>query len=181
VQYDLLTPVRTDLSGEIAMDPWMSEALLEARASFREGGAPVGAVLVQAGAVIGRGRNRLYQTGDPTTHAEMEAYRDAGRRFGGKDVPERMDALLAGCDIYTTAVPCEMCAGTILRFAGSRVVIGEAATYQLPDTVEFLRCRGIEVTVLGEPECISLVEQYLRRFPKRRPQWVALPHQVSRG
>jgi cytosine deaminase len=162
------------------MDPWMNEALSEARAGLAEGGAPVGAVLVKAGAVVGRGRNRLYQTGDPTTHAEMEAYRDAGRRFGGKDIPERMDVLLAGCDVYTTAVPCEMCAGTILRFAATRVIIGEAATYQQPDTVEFLHRQGIEVAVLGEPECISLVEQYLRRYPERRPRWVALPRRIVR-
>jgi cytosine deaminase len=160
------------------MDPWMSEALSEARASVAEGGAPVGAVLVRSGAVVGRGRNRLYQTGDPTAHAEMEAYRDAGSRLGG-NIPEQVDEFLAGCDIYTTAVPCEMCAGTILRFAASRVIIGEATTYPQPNTVEFLRRQGIEVAVLSEPACISSVEEYLRRYPERRRRWVALPRWIS--
>lgn len=174
-----LLPLQAHLNnGEELVDPWMSEALLEARASVAEGGAPVGAVLLRSGAVVGRGRNRLYQTGDPTAHAEMEAYRDGGRRLGG-NIPEQVDALLAGCDLYTTAVPCEMCAGAILRFAASRVIIGEAATYPQPNTVEFLRRHGIEVAVLSEPECISLVEEYLRRYPERRPRWVAQPRGIA--
>ena len=108
------------------MDPWMKEAVLEARASLDEGGSPVGAVLVKDGAVLGRGRNRLYQTGDPTTHAEMEAYRDAALRLGGKQIPDDVEARLAGCVVYTTAVPCEMCAGAIVLARIPRVVYGTA-------------------------------------------------------
>jgi cytosine/creatinine deaminase len=159
----------TDLWVEL-MDPWMAEAISEARAGFAEGGAPVGAVLVKTGAIVGRGRNRLYQTGDPTTHAEMEAYRDAAVRAEGKQIPEEVDVHLAGCAVYTTAAPCEMCAGTLIRFAATHV--GETTTYPAPGTIEFMRRQGIHVVVLEVAECIRLVEQYFRRYPERQHRWV---------
>jgi creatinine deaminase len=155
------------------MDPWMKEAVLEARASLDEGGSPVGAVLVKDGVVIGRGRNRLYQTGDPTTHAEMEAYRDAALRLGGKQQPDSVEAKLAGCVVYTTAVPCEMCAGAIVRFAAAQVVVAEATTYPPPATGEYFQGLGIGMAVLEAQECIDLVEQYFSRHPNRRLAWVA--------
>ena len=155
------------------MDHWMAEAILEARVGFAEGGAPVGAVLVKSGGIIGRGRNRLYQSGDPTTHAEMEAYRDAAVRAEGKQKPEDVDLHLAECIVYTTAAPCEMCAGTIIRFAATQVVVGEATTYPISGTIEFMRYQGIQVVVLELAECIRLVEDYFQRYPERQRGWIA--------
>jgi len=153
------------------MDIWMAEAISEARAGLAEGGQPVGAVLVKSGAILGRGRNRLYQSGDPTTHAEMEAYRDAAVRAGGKQNPEDADSHLAECTVYTTATPCEMCAGTIIRFAATCVIIGEATTYPASGTIELMRRQGIQVVVLETTDCIGLVEQYFQRYPERQLQW----------
>jgi cytosine deaminase len=47
-----------------------------------EGGLPIGSVLVdsQTEKIISAGHNLRVQTGDPTAHAEMVAFRKAGRR-----------------------------------------------------------------------------------------------------
>lgn len=89
---------------------FMAEALAEARISLAAKGGPIGAVLVKDGSVIGRGHNRLYQTGDPTSHAEMEAYRNAARGLAGRLAPEAIEGSLARGIVCTTAMPCEMCA-----------------------------------------------------------------------
>ena len=150
------------------MDEFMAEALAEAQAGFEEGGSPIGAVLVKQGEIIGRGRNVLMQRGDPTGHAEMEAYRDAARRAAETHAPREIDGLLRDGDMYTTMMPCEMCSGAIIRFSAKRVVVGETTTYIDSGTRLFMERQGIEVSVLQSAECIALVELYLRRHPERR-------------
>ena len=49
----------------------MQAAIAEALESLKEGGLPIGSVLVKQGKVIGRGHNRRVQDGDPITHAEV--------------------------------------------------------------------------------------------------------------
>ncbi|EHM10183.1 cytosine/adenosine deaminase [Thermanaerovibrio velox DSM 12556] len=85
----------------------MEEALSEARAAFEAGDVPVGAVIVVAGRVVGRGRNVREVDQDPLGHAEMVAIRDACSRLGRW----RLD----GASIYVTLEPCVMCAGAILQ------------------------------------------------------------------
>ncbi len=153
------------------MDEFMEAAFAEAKASFEEGGQPIGAVLVKDGRVLGRGRNRLSQSGDATSHAEMEAYRDASRRAA--KTPERIDKLLGGGIVYTTMMPCIMCSGAIIRFAAARVMVAETVSYSMPDTVDFLERHGIEVTLGHTPECIDLVEAYYALHPDIRAAWAA--------
>lgn len=150
------------------MNPFMAAALEEARSSVKAGGAPIGSVLVKNGVVIGRGHNTLYQTGDPTAHAEMEAYRDTARRGSDTHGPGEVEALLEGGEVYTTMMPCEMCAGAIIRFGARRVVVGETSSYAPAATRPLMERQGIEVAVLDDPECIALVEDYVRRHPERR-------------
>lgn len=150
------------------MNPFMAAALEEAKAGFEAGGAPVGCVLVRHGEIVGRGRNRLFQDGDPTAHAELEAYRDAAARAAGRRAPEELDAYLQSAEVYTTMMPCAMCAGAIIHFAARRVVVGETTTYAPANTRPLLERQRIEVVVLEEPECIALVEAYQRRRSERR-------------
>lgn len=150
------------------MNPFMAEALAEARAGLQAGGAPIGSILVKDGRVIGRGHNTVFQTGDPTAHAEMQAYRNAAAEAAATHDRDEVEALIAGGEVYTTMMPCEMCAGAIIRFAARRVIVGEATTYAPADTKRLLERQGIEVVVLEEPSCIALVEDYLRRHPERR-------------
>jgi cytosine deaminase len=133
---------------------FMAQALAQAQAGFEEGGVPVGAVLVGAeGRLLGAGRNRRVQQGDPIAHGEMDCLRQVGRRPS-----------YAGTTIYTTLTPCMMCAGTIVQFGISRVVIGENRSFA--GNEDFLRGRGVRVTVLDDPACHALMQ----RFQAERPE-----------
>lgn len=143
------------------MDEHMTAALEEARASMAEGGYPIGSVLVRDGEIIGRGRNRFLQTGDPTSHAEMEAIRNAAKNAGGD-----VDALLKGATVYTTMMPCEMCAGAIIRFGIARVIVAETQTYSDAGTETLMTRQDVRVEVLEDPECMAVVEEYVKAFPE---------------
>lgn len=151
---------------------FMAQAMDEARASIAEGGSPIGAVLVKDGTVLGRGRNRLFQDGDPTSHAEMEAYRNAARRLAETHDRLAAEDAISGGTVYTTAMPCEMCAGAIIRFNAVRVVVGETASHPPPATRPLMERQGIEVAVLDDAQCTALVEDYLAVHPDRREQWL---------
>ena len=94
----------------------MEEALRLAREAAEAGEVPVGAVVTQNGAVIGRGRNRREESGDVAAHAEIEAIRDAAKSKG--------DWRLSDCELYVTLEPCAMCCGAILHARLLRVVFG---------------------------------------------------------
>jgi len=95
---------------------WMKEALREARLAFDEGEVPVGAVLVQEGKIIARGRNRVEAMRDPTAHAEMIALREAA------SLQKRWR--LTGLTLYCTLEPCAMCAGAMFSARIDRLVYG---------------------------------------------------------
>ncbi|MCZ6663757.1 MAG: deaminase, partial [Gammaproteobacteria bacterium] len=93
---------------------------------------------------------------------------DAASRAAATHAPGEIGDLLNGGTMYTTMMPCEMCAGAIIRFAAGRVVVGETKTYVDSGTQLLMERQGIEVTVLQSLECVALVEMYLRRYPERR-------------
>ena len=97
-------------------ETFMRAALAEARKAREHGEVPVGAVVTREGEVVGRGGNRVRETGDPTAHAEVAAIRSAARRLG--------NYRLTGCDLFVTVEPCLMCAGTLLHARIRRLVYG---------------------------------------------------------
>lgn len=131
---------------------FLDMALDEARRGRAEGGVPVGAVLVRGGAVIGRGRNRRVQDGNPILHGEMAAIAAAGRQ------PTYRDTTL-----YTTLAPCFMCTGTIVQFGIRRVVIGEDVNFA--GFADVLRSRGVEVVVADCTACRALMSDFVRDEP----------------
>ena len=135
------------------MDPFMAAAIEETRLGAAEGGIPIGAVLVQDGRIIGRGRNRRVQDDDPITHAETDCLRNAGRR-----------ASYRGTTVYSTLMPCYMCAGTAVQFAVAKVVAGEFETFAGART--FMESHGIEVVDLDLAECKALMADFIRRHPE---------------
>ena len=100
---------------------FMEMAFDEARKGSESGqGGPFGAVVVKNGEVIGRGHNTVLSSNDPTSHAEINAIRDACARLGSFQ--------LEGCELYTTCEPCPMCLGAVywarpevVYFSASRV------------------------------------------------------------
>ncbi len=131
---------------------FMRAAYGEAKAGYDEGGLPIGAVMVEDGRIVGRGRNRRVQDGDPIAHGEMDCLRNAGRR-------SRYDRVT----LYTTLSPCMMCAGAILQFGVGRVVIGEARNF--PGNPEFLRRNGVEVVLLDDADCAALMRRFIAEKP----------------
>ena len=97
-------------------DAWMEEALALAREAAEAGEVPVGAVIVRSGRIIGRGRNRMRETGDPRAHAEIEAITSVRESTGS--------ARLDGDTLYVTLEPCPQCAGAIVLTRVGRVVFG---------------------------------------------------------
>lgn len=111
------TPPASALHSLLADDRrWMALALAEAETAAAEGEVPVGAVVVRAGEVVGRGRNAVERLGDPTAHAEIVALRAACVAIGNK--------YLEGCTLYVTLEPCPMCAGALVWAKLPRLVFG---------------------------------------------------------
>ena len=137
------------------MDSYMRAAIEEARQGLLEGGIPIGSVLVYQDRIIGRGHTRRVQQGSTVLHGEMDALENAGRQPA---------AVYGNSTIYTTLSPCSMCSGAILLYGIPRVVIGENKTFTGEE--ELLRSRGVEVTILQEPECIKLMEDFIAANPK---------------
>ncbi|WP_339232920.1 tRNA adenosine(34) deaminase TadA [Pseudomonas sp. FSL L8-0168] len=95
---------------------FMREALALAAQGAALGEVPVGAVLVQAGEIIGRGFNCPISGNDPSAHAEMVAIRAAAQAIS--------NYRLVGSTLYVTLEPCSMCAGLIVHSRVARVVYG---------------------------------------------------------
>jgi cytosine deaminase len=134
------------------MDPFLQAAIEEARKGLSEGGIPIGSVLIKDGQIVGRGHNQRVQKNDPMTHAETDCLRNAGRIGSYK-----------GTTLYSTLMPCYMCAGTVVQFGIKRVVVGESKTF--PGAPEFMRQHGVEVIDLQDPECISMMEKFISEKP----------------
>ena len=128
------------------MDPYMQMAIEEATATKAEGGSPFGAVLMRGDEVLGRGRNLMIQNNDPLSHGEMEAIKAAGLQESYADTV-----------LYTTAFPCLMCAGAIVRYQIPKVVIGASWEHNAPSR-EFMELHGIELLEWRLEECYQLVE-----------------------
>jgi cytosine deaminase len=136
------------------MDPFIEAAYQQALKSYREGGIPIGSVLVHRGEIVGAGHNQRIQRGSVVLHGEMDALENAGRRTA---------SFYRNSTIYTTLSPCPMCSGTILLYGIPHVVVGENQSFMGEE--EWLRSRGIEVTVLNHAACLELMQRFIRERP----------------
>jgi cytosine deaminase len=139
--------------------PWeprfLEAALAEAKQGLAEGGIPIGSVLVIDGAIVGRGHNQRVQQGSVIRHAEMDCLERAGRR---RAADYRRSVL------YSTLSPCAMCSGAVLLYRVPVVVVGENRTFRGPE--EYLRAQGVDVRVADDPECVRLMEEFIREHPE---------------
>jgi cytosine deaminase len=131
-------------------DPFLLAAIEEARAGEREGGIPIGSVLVHGGRIIGSGHNRRVQRGSAILHAEMDALERAGRHLA---------RVYRESTLYTTLSPCAMCSGAILLYGIPHVVVGENQTFLGEE--DWLRSRGVRVDVVQDATCIALMTRFI--------------------
>ena len=123
-------------------------AIGEARLSLSEGGIPIGAALFRGPDLLGGGHNRRVQLRNPILHGEMDCLQNVGRV-----------GTYAGTTMYSTLMPCYMCAGTIVQFRVPRVVVGESLTF--PGGRDFMQAHGVEVVDLEMQECAEMLHGFI--------------------
>lgn len=141
---------------QVDYNAMLQVALEEARAGFAEGGVPVGAALFTAmGELLGRGRNRRVQQGDPSAHGETDAFRAAGRQRTYRDKI-----------MVTTLAPCWYCSGLIRQFRIGTVIVGESRTFS--GGLDWLRRHGhgIQIVDLDNAECRDLMQRFIAANPE---------------
>ncbi|MFT5777202.1 MAG: creatinine deaminase [Crocinitomicaceae bacterium] len=135
------------------MDEFMRVAIDEAKKGLSEGGIPIGSALVKNGKLVASGRNKRVQEQNPILHGEMDCLNNAGRVGSYKETI-----------IYSTLMPCYMCAGTIVQFKIPKVIVGESRTF--PGAKEFMESHGVEVIDLDDTECIEMMETFIEKNPE---------------
>lgn len=132
----------------------LEAALCEARAGLAEGGIPIGAaIFTRDGRLLGAGRNRRVQHGDPSAHGETDAFRNAGRQRSYRDLV-----------MVTTLAPCWYCSGLIRQFGFRTVVVGESRTFA--GGIAWLRELGVEVVDLDFDECAGIMRDFIAAHPE---------------
>jgi cytosine/creatinine deaminase len=133
-------------------DPFMAAAVAEARQGLAEGGIPIGSVLVRDREIIGRGHNRRVQQGNPILHAEIDCLQQTGR------IGRYQETVL-----YSTLMPCYLCAGAVVQFGIKKVIAGESKTF--PGAKAFMEAHGVEVIDLDLPICKQLMQDFIQGNP----------------
>ena len=135
------------------MDQFMQAAIDQAQKSLQEGGIPIGSVLVRDGEIIGRGHNKRVQQQNPILHGEMDCLNNAGRLGSYKNTI-----------IYSTLMPCYMCAGTIVQFNIPQVIVGESRTFA--GARKFMESHGVKVIDLDLQQCVKMMEKFINEKPE---------------
>ena len=139
------------------MDEFMNVALEEARTGAAEGGIPIGAALADGNHLVATGRNRRLQSSASIMHAEINCLYNASR----KGVQS-----FRGMTMYSTLMPCHMCAGAIVQFGITRVVAGESSNFQEANGLGTLMRHGIEVVDLDLDDAKELLGRFIDENPE---------------
>lgn len=135
------------------MDVFMAAAIAEARQGLQEGGIPIGSVLVKDNQIVGKGHNRRVQQGNPILHAEIDCLQRAGRLGRYQETT-----------LYSTLMPCYLCAGAVIQFGIQKVIAGESRTF--PGARTWLESQGVEVIDLDLAECKQLMQDFIQQHPR---------------
>ncbi len=131
----------------------MNAAIAQARKSLAEGGIPIGSALARDGKLLAVGHNKRVQENDPVTHAEIDCLRNAGRIGSFHDTV-----------LYSTLMPCYLCAGAVVQFGIRRVIVGESRTFA--GAADFMRTHDVDVIDLDLPECIEMMREFIANYPQ---------------
>ncbi len=134
---------------------FMRAAIEEAKIGLKEGGIPIGSVLVIDGKIVGRGHNKRVQKGSAILHAEMDCLENAGR-LSAKDYQRSI--------LYSTLSPCDMCSGAALLYGIPKIVVGENRNFQGPE--DYVRSRGVELIIMDDKGCISMMNDFIKNQPE---------------
>ncbi|MCF6155579.1 MAG: nucleoside deaminase [Candidatus Brocadia sp.] len=135
------------------MDNFMKAAIDEAKFGLREGGIPIGSVLVMDGKIVGRGHNKRVQENNPIMHAEINCLSNAGR------IGRYRETIL-----YSTLMPCYLCAGAVVQFGIKKVIVGESENFA--GAKEFMESHGVKIVDLNLNECKQLMKDFIRKNPE---------------
>ena len=142
------------MNGEQDWAAMLAVAIGEARSGLAEGGLPIGAAMFNhQGQLLSSGHNRRVQQGDPSVHAETDAFRRAGRLRSYRDVI-----------MVTTLAPCWYCSGLVRQFGIRTLVVGESRTF--PGGLNWLREAGVRILDLDSQECVAMMEAFIRDYPE---------------
>jgi cytosine deaminase len=139
----------------MTVDPkaMLDVAYQEARQGLAEGGIPIGAALFSvSGMLLGSGHNRRVQQGDPSLHAETDAFRAAGRQ---RDYRSTI--------MVTTLSPCWYCCGLVRQFNIGAVIIGEDRTFT--GGQGWLAEHGVDITILDDERCVAMMTTFIAGNP----------------
>ncbi|MBK7639842.1 MAG: nucleoside deaminase [Bacteroidetes bacterium] len=134
------------------MENFIQAAIEEAKIGLSENGIPIGSILVKDGKIVGRGHNKRVQDNDPITHAEIDCLRNAGRVGSYK-----------GAILFSTLMPCYLCAGAVVQFGIKKVYAGESETFS--GAKEFMESHGVEVIDLDNEECKKMMTDFIAANP----------------
>jgi len=151
--YDMIKKESAAAAHAATADPFLQAAIEEAMLGLKEGGLPIGSVLVRDGKVVARGHNRRVQHGDPMAHAEIDCLTKAGRQKTYKDTV-----------LYSTLMPCFLCSGAVVQFGVPKVIVGESVNFK--GGPEFMRSHGVEVVDVADPTCIKMMSDFIRDHPE---------------
>ncbi|MBK8442436.1 MAG: nucleoside deaminase [Sphingobacteriales bacterium] len=134
------------------MDKFMQMAIEQALKSRSEGGIPIGSVLVRNGELVAAGHNKRVQQQNPILHGEMDCLNNAGRIGSYRNTV-----------LYSTLMPCYMCAGTVVQFNIKKVIVGESQTFSGARVL--MEAHGVEVIDLNLPECVEMMRSFIAENP----------------
>jgi creatinine deaminase len=135
------------------MDEFMAAAIAEAKQGLSEGGIPIGSVIIKDGKIVGKGHNKRVQDSDPVTHAEIDCLRNAGRIGNYQETT-----------LYSTLMPCYLCAGAVVQFGIKKVIVGESETFA--GAKQFMESHGVEVVDLNLDECKQMMSKFIQEKPE---------------
>ena len=135
----------------------MSDALEEAHQGAAEGGIPIGAALVDTeGNLVATGRNRRIQDRSMVMHAEINCLHNAGRTMNS----------IQGMTMYSTLMPCNMCAGAIVQFGITKVITAESENFAENNGLDLMLRNGVEIIDLDQAEAKELLRKFIERNPR---------------
>ena len=148
--------MRAQLWDELAT-PWQV-CFEEAWAAYCAGSLPIGAVVVSTdGAIVGRGRNRIFESPpDQPRATELAGHRLAHAEINALLSVDHAALNFRECVLYTTLEPCALCVGAIrtlhvcqVRYAARDLVAGGL---QLLEATPFMRQGMVDAQRLGHAE-----------------------------